>query len=137
MCFCFLHIGLSHEVSSSNKGIFESHILLACWYFSFCCCVALYCDAQHTFLCCVYFALLGKITAGAILPLAKHNWLKQSPEVYRVWNFWLRLHSCFGWIYSDSAPKQFQVLDSDSCLNSKVNAINFWQCLNDRIQFSL
>jgi len=26
MCFCFLHIGLSHEVSSSNEGIFESHI---------------------------------------------------------------------------------------------------------------
>ena len=40
--FCFLHIGLSHEVSSSNKGILESHILLACWYFSFCCCVALF-----------------------------------------------------------------------------------------------
>jgi len=35
-----------------------------------------YCDAQHTFLCCVYFASWGKITAGAILPLAKHNWLK-------------------------------------------------------------
>jgi len=25
-------------------------------------------------LCCAYFALLGKITAGAILPLAEHNW---------------------------------------------------------------
>ena len=25
-----------------------------------------YCDAQHTLLCCVYFALLGKITAGVI-----------------------------------------------------------------------
>ena len=35
-----------------------------------------YCDAQHTFLCCVYFASWGKITAGAILPLAKHDWLK-------------------------------------------------------------
>jgi len=28
-----------------------------------------YCNAQHTFLCCVYFT-------GAILPLAKHDWLK-------------------------------------------------------------
>ena len=27
-------------------------------------------------LCCAYFALLGKITAGAILPLAQHKWLK-------------------------------------------------------------
>jgi len=35
-----------------------------------------YCDAQHTFLCCVYFAFLGKLTAGAILPLAEHDWLK-------------------------------------------------------------
>jgi len=35
-----------------------------------------YCDAQHTFLCCVCFALLGKITAGAILPLVEHDWLK-------------------------------------------------------------
>ena len=23
-------------------------------------------------------------------------------EVYRVWNFWLRLHSCFGWMCSDT-----------------------------------
>jgi len=46
---------------------------------------------------------------------------------------------------SDSAPalaeytptlKHFQVLDSDSCLNSKVNYLNFWQCLNDSIRFS-
>ena len=28
MCRWFLHIALSHEVSSSNKGIFESQILL-------------------------------------------------------------------------------------------------------------
>ena len=35
-----------------------------------------YCDAHYTFLCCVYFALLGKLSTGAILPLAKHNWLK-------------------------------------------------------------
>jgi len=35
-----------------------------------------YCDAQHIFLCCVYFSPWGKITAGAILPLAKHDWLK-------------------------------------------------------------
>jgi len=35
-----------------------------------------HCDPQHIFLCCVYFTLLGKVTAGAILPLAKHNWLK-------------------------------------------------------------
>jgi len=37
-----------------------------------------YCDAQRIFLCCVYFASWGKITAGAILPLAKHDWLKKS-----------------------------------------------------------
>jgi len=61
-----------------------------------------------------------------------------TPEVYGVWNFWLRLRSCFGWMHSDSAPtpKHFKVLDSDSCLNSKVNYLNFWQCLNDRIWFS-
>jgi len=35
-----------------------------------------YCDAQYTFFCCVYFALWGKITAGTILPLAEHHWLK-------------------------------------------------------------
>jgi len=35
-----------------------------------------FCVAQHTFLYCVYFALLGKLTAGAILPLAEHDWLK-------------------------------------------------------------
>jgi len=35
-----------------------------------------FCVAQHTFLCCVYFALLGKITAGATLPFAEHDWLK-------------------------------------------------------------
>jgi len=23
-------------------------------------------------------------------------------EVYGVWNFWLRLRSCFGWIYAES-----------------------------------
>ena len=34
-----------------------------------------YCVAQHTFLCSVYFTLIGKITAGAILPSAEHNWL--------------------------------------------------------------
>ena len=60
-------------------------------------------------------------------------------EVHGVWNFWLRLHSCFGWIYSDSTrtPKHFKVLESDSSLNSNMNAINVWQCLNDRIRFSL
>jgi len=40
-----------------------------------------YCDAQHTFLRCAYFASWGKITAGAILPLAKH-WLKQSHDKF-------------------------------------------------------
>jgi len=35
-----------------------------------------YYDAQHTFLCCVYFALLGKITAGVIFSLAAHDWQK-------------------------------------------------------------
>jgi len=47
-------------------------------------CPKVYCDAQHTFLCCVYFAswgkitltLWGKITARVILPLAEHDWLK-------------------------------------------------------------
>jgi len=29
-----------------------------------------YYEAQHTFFCCVYFALLSKITAGVVLPLA-------------------------------------------------------------------
>ena len=33
-----------------------------------------YCDAQHTFLCCVCFASWGKITAGVILPLTEHDW---------------------------------------------------------------
>jgi len=23
-------------------------------------------------------------------------------EVYGVWNFWLRLRSCFGWLYYDT-----------------------------------
>ena len=31
--------------------------------------------AQHTFLYCAYIALLGKISDGAILPLAEHDWL--------------------------------------------------------------
>ena len=30
-----------------------------------------YCVGQHKFLCCVYFASRGKITAGAILPLVE------------------------------------------------------------------
>ena len=51
------------------------------------------------------------------------------PEVYGVWNFWLRLRSYFGWIYSDSAPTHFKLLASDSCSNSK-------KCLNDRVWFS-
>jgi len=60
-------------------------------------------------------------------------------EVYGVWKFWLRLCSCFGWICSDSAwtPTHFKVLYSDSCSNSKVNYLNFWQCLNDRIGFRI
>jgi len=33
-------------------------------------------------------------------------------------------------------PAHFNVFDSDSCSNSKVNYLNFWQCLNDRIRFS-
>jgi len=48
-------------------------------------------------------------------------------EVCGVWNFWLWIRSCFGWIYS--APTHFKVLDSDSCSNSK-------ECLNGRIRFS-
>jgi len=35
-----------------------------------------YYDAQHTYLCSVYFASWGKITAEVILPLAEHDWLK-------------------------------------------------------------
>jgi len=69
------------------------------------------------------------------------NWKSTScvstPEVYGVWNFGLRIHSCFSWMYSNSTPTTYKVLDFDFCLNSKVNAINFWQCLNDRIRFSL
>jgi len=26
----------------------------------------------------------------------------QKAELYGVWNFWLRLYSCFGWTCSDS-----------------------------------
>jgi len=33
-------------------------------------------ESIYTFLCCVYFALLSKLTAGTILPLAEHDWLK-------------------------------------------------------------
>ena len=35
-----------------------------------------YYDAQHPFLCSVYFASWGKITADVILPLAEDDWLK-------------------------------------------------------------
>ena len=41
-----------------------------------------YCDAQHTFLYCVYFTswgkttLWGEITVRVILPSAEHDWLK-------------------------------------------------------------
>jgi len=65
--------------------------------------------------------------------LRNFSWMA---EVHGIWNFLLR--SCFSWIYSDSAPTptHFKVLDSDSCSNSKVNYLNFWQCLNDRIRFS-
>jgi len=40
-----------------------------------------YYDAQHMFLCCVYFALrlfclVRQNNAGVILPLAEHDWLK-------------------------------------------------------------
>jgi len=35
-----------------------------------------YYDAQHTFLCFVYFASWGKIASGVILPSAEHDWLK-------------------------------------------------------------
>jgi len=33
-------------------------------------------DAQHVFLCCFHFALLGKISARVILPLTEHDWFK-------------------------------------------------------------
>ena len=32
-----------------------------------------YCDAQHTFLCCVYFSPWGKITAGAIFGVGVYS----------------------------------------------------------------
>jgi len=35
-----------------------------------------YYDTQDTFVCCVVFASLGKITAGVILPSAEYDWLK-------------------------------------------------------------
>jgi len=41
-----------------------------------------YYDAQHTFLCCVYVGLLGKITAEVILPLAEHGWLQWSHDKF-------------------------------------------------------
>ena len=41
-----------------------------------------YYDAQHTFLCFVYFASWGKITSGVILPSAEHDWLKQSHDKF-------------------------------------------------------
>ena len=52
------------------------------------------------------------------------------PEMYGVWNFWLRLRSC--WIYSDSAltPKHFKVLDSDSSwkLQSELSKGSGYRC---------
>jgi len=41
-----------------------------------------YYDAQHTFLCSVYFASWGKITVDFILPLAEHDWLQWSHEKF-------------------------------------------------------
>ena len=43
-----------------------------------------YCDAQHTFLCCVYFASWGKITAGAILPLDTIGWSSHTTSLERM-----------------------------------------------------
>ena len=49
-----------------------------------------HCDAQHTFLCCVYFApwgkiaIWGKITVRVILPSAEHDWLKQSTDKFGI-----------------------------------------------------
>jgi len=42
----------------------------------------MYYDAQHIFLCCVYFALLGKITAEVTLHLVEHDWLKLSRDKF-------------------------------------------------------
>jgi len=40
--------------------------------------------------------------------------------------------------HSDATPAlaEYSLLRSDSCFNSKVNYLNFWQCLNDRIRVS-
>ena len=42
----------------------------------------LYYDAQHTFLCSVYFALWGKITVEVVLPVAEHDWLQWSHDKF-------------------------------------------------------
>ena len=44
-----------------------------------------YYDAQHTFLCSVYFASWGKITAEVILPLAADDWLKWSHDKFGMY----------------------------------------------------
>jgi len=38
--------------------------------------------------------------------------------------------------HTTASPTLFKVMDSDSCSNSKVNYLNFCQCLNNRIRFS-
>ena len=78
------------------------------------------CTLHHQILCMVIFQITELIN------IRFAGWISgRIVKVYGVWTFWLRLHSCFGSIQSDSGPipKYFQVLDTDSCLNSKVNAI--------------
>ena len=46
----------------------------------------------------------SSIRLGRIYQIQIHVYLWFVPEVYGIWNIWLRLRSSFGWIYSDSAP---------------------------------
>ena len=60
------------SLSDPNPVLFEIILSVSENY------LKVYCVAQHTSLSCIYFALCGKITAGAILPSAEHNSLKLS-----------------------------------------------------------
>jgi len=66
-----------------------------------------YYDAQHTVLCCVYFALWGKIIAEFMLPLADHDW-------------WQWSHDKFGMHVLLSWPWHLQQL-SPTCMDKFCN----------------
>jgi len=73
--------------------------------------------------------LSGK-TDHSIIPICNPP-DKHHPEVYGVWNFRLRLRSCFGWIYSDSAPTHFKIVGLRLLLKlqselSKLLAVSKW-----------